>query len=199
MRAVWESSKQEGGGLLLMLAIADFADDAGIAFPSMERLANKARLTQRRAQQLIADLVKSGELAVERGGGKRRTNTYRVTLKSFRGITPKSFRGINTAKGEILSAKGEISGSQTLKPASPSTTSYDPSVIHHIDPSGEFERFFSDYPRKENKKAARQRVGEAGPRLGHGRRDKGRHRAPQGRGMGRPRDPLHPDRCKLSS
>ena len=31
---VWESSAQSGGGLLMLLAIADFADDDGVAFPA---------------------------------------------------------------------------------------------------------------------------------------------------------------------
>jgi hypothetical protein len=44
MNAVWEHSAQTGSALLMLLAVADFADDAGSAFPSVSRLAKKLEL-----------------------------------------------------------------------------------------------------------------------------------------------------------
>lgn len=76
---VWENSKQKGTGLLLMLAIADFAhDDGGGSYPSIATLARKARTTERNVKILLGKLEKSGELEVRRNAGPRRTNIYRV-------------------------------------------------------------------------------------------------------------------------
>ena len=50
MNYVWEHSDQKGTSLLLLLAIADHANDDGICWPSVARLAHKARTTKRQAQ-----------------------------------------------------------------------------------------------------------------------------------------------------
>ena len=41
--AVWDRSAHAGNALLMLLAIADFADDEGRAFPSVSTLAKKCR------------------------------------------------------------------------------------------------------------------------------------------------------------
>lgn len=85
MTAVWERSKLEGGALLLELAIADHANDDGLAFPSIERLARKARLGKRQTYRLVRELVESGEISIEHGGGRHRSNLYRINLAAFSG------------------------------------------------------------------------------------------------------------------
>ena len=64
MTQVWEHSSQEHGNLLVLLAIADFADDAGRAFPSVETLAKKARLSERQVQRAIKELRVAKEIEV---------------------------------------------------------------------------------------------------------------------------------------
>ena len=76
---VWHNSQQTGSGLLVLLAIADHANDDGICWPSVARLARKARVSERQCQRLISQLVDAGELAVERGGhGPKSTTVYRI-------------------------------------------------------------------------------------------------------------------------
>ena len=53
MAAVWERSKHQGGALLVLLGIADHANDQGVAYPSIERLARKIRDVSVDAQMLI--------------------------------------------------------------------------------------------------------------------------------------------------
>lgn len=79
MSRVWDESKQNGTALLLLLAIADHANDQGIAWPSISTLAAKARVKDRQAQNLIAQLESAGELVVKRGKGRRNTSIYVVT------------------------------------------------------------------------------------------------------------------------
>jgi hypothetical protein len=80
MNRVWEASHQSGGALLVLLAIADFADDDGVAYPSIGTLARKARLSPRQVQRVIADLVAASELVVRPGAGRQGSHLFRVTV-----------------------------------------------------------------------------------------------------------------------
>jgi hypothetical protein len=82
MARVWELSQHSGTDLLMLLAIADFADDQGNAYPSVTTLAEKCRMKQRNAQVILGALRASGELDVRPNEGPRGTNLYRVTLAS---------------------------------------------------------------------------------------------------------------------
>ena len=84
MSRVWEGSRQSGGALLVLLAIADFADDQGLAFPSVRTLARKARLSERQVQRVLAELATAGELVVRPGAGRRGSHLFRVTLGTAR-------------------------------------------------------------------------------------------------------------------
>ena len=53
MTRVWDESKQRGGALLVLLAIADFADDEGKAFPSVQTLAAKSRLSESQTHHIL--------------------------------------------------------------------------------------------------------------------------------------------------
>lgn len=77
---VWEHSQHGGTGLLMLLAIADFSDDEGRAYPSVSTLAKKCRMQPRNAQTLLAELRASGELEVRINAGPKGCNQYRVVL-----------------------------------------------------------------------------------------------------------------------
>jgi hypothetical protein len=78
MNSVWKESRQAGGKLLLLLAIADFANDAGMAYPGIATLAEKTRQHRRTVQRQLSDLEEEGEIAIEPGTGRANTNTYWV-------------------------------------------------------------------------------------------------------------------------
>ena len=79
MSNVWANSQAKGSQLLLLLSIADHADDDGNgAYPSVAHLARKIRMTTRNVRYLIRQLVDMGELEVIRHGGRHGTNWYRV-------------------------------------------------------------------------------------------------------------------------
>ena len=61
---VWELSAQEGSALLLLLALADYADENGFAFPGQKTLADRARLCVRQTRRLLAGLQAAGELLI---------------------------------------------------------------------------------------------------------------------------------------
>ena len=81
MNYVWESSKQKGSSLLLLLAIADHAHDDGTgAYPSIDALAKKTRMSVRNTQYALRRLEASGELSVSLKAGPKDVNVYCIPL-----------------------------------------------------------------------------------------------------------------------
>ena len=85
MSAVWEKSQHSGSELLMLLAIADFSDDGGKAYPSVNTLSNKCRMSRRNAQYVINNLQGSGELtvAINKGPPPKFPNLYRINLNAL--------------------------------------------------------------------------------------------------------------------
>lgn len=82
MARVWAESSHAGSDLLMLLAIADFADDDGNAYPAVTTLAAKCRMKTRNANYVLSSLQASGELEVRINEGPRGTNRYRIVLGS---------------------------------------------------------------------------------------------------------------------
>jgi hypothetical protein len=84
--AVIAKSKQKGGGLLMMIVLANYADKFGYAWPSIKTLARDTRLSDRNIQYLARRAAAIGELDVFANQGVvnpktgQRTNLFRVTF-----------------------------------------------------------------------------------------------------------------------
>lgn len=74
MVSVWKHSKQKAAARLLLIAIADSANDHGEAWPGIKSLAKKCNTSDRNIQKLIKHLEASGELRVVDGGGRSTVN-----------------------------------------------------------------------------------------------------------------------------
>ena len=82
MARVWANSQRKDGELLVMLALADFSNDAGESWPSIPVLAQKARLTERQTRRVIIKLEDVGEVRkVLSNGGRNRRNHYFITVQ----------------------------------------------------------------------------------------------------------------------
>lgn len=71
---VWKQKELRGGKLLVMLALAGHADDAGECWPGMPLLMEKTRLTDRQLRRVINDLAAASLITIEEraiGRGKR--------------------------------------------------------------------------------------------------------------------------------
>jgi hypothetical protein len=75
---VWEHSKQKASALLMLLAIADNANDQGEAFPGVETLAKKTRMSKRNAQDVLTKLEAQGEIAIQERDGN--SNLYIIPV-----------------------------------------------------------------------------------------------------------------------
>ena len=78
MHYVWEHSRHKGSALLTLLAIADHADDEGIAYPSIPRIARKTRMTDRNVQLVLKTLQRSGELKMIANEGPHGCHLFHI-------------------------------------------------------------------------------------------------------------------------
>lgn len=114
MARVWEWSTAEGSGLLVLLALADHADDDGYCYPGVARIARKARLSERSTQRIIGDLEAAGEVSRDIGQGLEysgqrgpgRTNRYRIHIRGCQDVTPNKGGDTEPQKGVTNSALG---------------------------------------------------------------------------------------------
>ncbi len=77
---VWEHSRQRGAGLIILLAVASHSDQSGQWIADQATLQKRTRLGRRRVQQVLGELVASGELAVVSHHGRGKLSTYRLLV-----------------------------------------------------------------------------------------------------------------------
>ncbi len=80
----WRHGPADRNDLLVLLAIADFADDEGYCWPSIKSLAQKARMTDRGVQKIVRRLEAQGLVSIETGSGRRNCNEYTLNLDLLR-------------------------------------------------------------------------------------------------------------------
>lgn len=118
MNLVWKHSKYSGAQLITLLALADWSDDDGISWPSVKKLADKSRQTERSVQNCIRLFRGDGILEVE----QRINNSNVFTLKL------KKIRGEKFAPGENDDIKDPVRGER----GSPNTSmnlNYPPNTL----------------------------------------------------------------------
>ena len=120
MSRIWESARQKGASLLCLLAIADFADENGFAWPAISTIARKTRMSTRHMSRILQALADNRELCIVRRKANQ-SNLYIVTVgldyESFvvAASRAKEFGGQGDilswwgqGQGDILSGEGDI-------------------------------------------------------------------------------------------
>lgn len=75
MNSVWHSAPYSEGTLLVLLALADWANDEGLCWPKTETIGIKARLTRSGVKYCMKKLIDDGAIKIESksaGPGKPR-------------------------------------------------------------------------------------------------------------------------------
>lgn len=92
INAVFSHSKSHGVARLVLLAIADRADEAGRAYPGTTDICLRTNCSRRAVISARQELVALGELVVEHGGGSsdegRHSNRYRINLPPVQPVQP---------------------------------------------------------------------------------------------------------------
>jgi hypothetical protein len=78
MSEIWEHSEEKGAARLLLLALADNANDQGVCWPSLETLARKTRCEVRSVQRMLVKLVENGSISRKHSEGPNGVNIYCV-------------------------------------------------------------------------------------------------------------------------
>jgi hypothetical protein len=96
MDLVWRFAPCTGSELIILLALADNADDNGISYPpSIPELGTKARLLQRQVQRIIRKLQKTDLVHIEDGKGVNGSHKYQLLFENFEGAS-------STTPGRLL-------------------------------------------------------------------------------------------------
>ncbi|WP_263165446.1 helix-turn-helix domain-containing protein [Streptomyces sp. SCSIO ZS0520] len=140
---VWSRSESRNGARLVMLALADRADDQGRAWPSHDDIAERTRLTPRAVRKCIAELVALGELEVESGGGRHRVNRYRIvpkpgTLDRVSDGKPGTLDRVSPpeTRNSVPETRNFETGNPELCDRNPEQSSYEPSKNHQENRQG---------------------------------------------------------------
>jgi hypothetical protein len=78
MTMVWEHAPCRENALIVLLALADWSNDSGECWPSIQKLADKTRIDRRSAQRIIRRLAKDNLITIEEGGGRAKQHRYRI-------------------------------------------------------------------------------------------------------------------------
>lgn len=174
---VLNHSKAIGSQKVVLLGIANHLgpDATEGAWPSQKRLADYSNMSERGVQKCIDKLVASGELKVEVAAGHSRNqykpNRYWITI----GCPPDCDRSMSHRRGELPYSEG---GTPVPSGANGGTVRGEPEfVLTVIEPSeqpsdnlnskeltsadSKFDEWWSVYPRKEGKGAARKEFAKA--------------------------------------
>lgn len=139
MSLVWAHSPYRGEALLLHLALADYANDEGICFPSQRTLARKARCSENYVRVAVKRMVEDGLLEIlESARGRGNAITYQLKPHS-----------VNPHSTNPHSPQRETPFATKTTPLNKNR--HEPSI-----PQSEFERFWDSYPRKVAKGSARR-------------------------------------------
>lgn len=117
MSRVWEDAPYGEGSLLLLLAIADFADDNGYAFPKVTSLAKKIRMSRTHTLALLKVLEADGVLRIAHGRGRGRGSQYWIA-QSFigKGQRIRPFAKRSERRQEKVGTEGEKVGTDAITP-----------------------------------------------------------------------------------
>lgn len=114
MSDVLDHAPVSGSKLLVLVALANFADDDGVCWPAMSTIAAKARLAERSAQRACRDMEQAGLLEISESAGPNGVNRYRIVCAAFRG----GGSGATTSgsRGDRLSPLKSLQGVTQVSP-----------------------------------------------------------------------------------
>jgi len=131
MMHVWQHSQQSGGALVVMLALADMANDDGECYPGKAKLSAKCRMNVRNLTINLRKLEQAGELSITQRsvGGFQQSNIYKIMLggdvSTIMGVvSPRSRGNVSTIMGVVSPQtpdplfKHQLTTSEAEKPTS---------------------------------------------------------------------------------
>ena len=97
MNRVWDTNVGSGTGKLVLIALADNANDQGTCYPAMDTIAKKCDLTVQGVRNQIKKLESAGLVQVELRKGRNSANLYTVLPETPNGVGGVKIQGPPTA------------------------------------------------------------------------------------------------------
>lgn len=108
---VWENTRAEGSELLVLLSLAEHAGNDGSCYPSMRRIAERARLSLRGAQTAMRALEGKGAIRTSRNTGPKGCNRYTVLMHATDSV-PRAY----AASGADTASSADVAPSADAAP-----------------------------------------------------------------------------------
>ena len=87
-QALWDAPPAAPPSELLLLhALADFADEQGVCWPGVATLAARVQASERHVRRLLRALARRGLITIEAQAGPRGCNRYRVRVPPVHALT----------------------------------------------------------------------------------------------------------------
>ena len=100
LNTVWDFSEAKGTPLLVLIALADYSNEEGISWPSLNALSKRCRIDRSNVSRSISTLVSMGE--IERAGyGDGRYGSTRYRIKIVRRRTTSEKQGSAEAQPSV--------------------------------------------------------------------------------------------------
>lgn len=145
-----------GNDKVVLLAVADHADDNGFCWPSIERIKEKAHVSRRTVVTILSKLESLEYLSIDRGAG-RTTSKYQLNLRraSSAPVQPAARQTCNQLHGRRAAATAPKPSSTVNEPSIISAVCAVPGRFYETD----FEKFWVAFPqgRKRGKGECRKK------------------------------------------
>lgn len=110
LTAVFRRSYGNPTRKLIMASLADYADEKGRAWPSIDTLASRAECSRRSVQEHLARLEQEGHIRIEHNAGPSGTHFYHLAFsKKSDASTPSAKGGADSARG-VQNSAGDLHG-----------------------------------------------------------------------------------------
>ena len=132
---VFRSQLDDQSDVLILLALADWADDDGACYPSMQAISKKARLSDRTVQKRLSDLEEAGLVTRFVRVGRGRSNLYRLHLDRIAAWEPPQKPSDETPSPPVAVEKPEAASGYS-SPETPKLTTENPEA-ENINPEAD--------------------------------------------------------------
>lgn len=110
MSLIWDKAPCSGNELLVLLSLADWANDGGFCWPSVPSIAAKCRLSDRGVRKIISRLCENGLVTRHCRRGRNHTNHYYINLNTIQ-VLPDQKPELDDTKPERRCIKPEQASS----------------------------------------------------------------------------------------
>lgn len=121
---VWDNGPSKPAEKLLLLALADHADDEGYCYPSLKRLAEMIQTSERYVRKIRDSLIEQNYIRLVKKGGFERSNKYQIVCET--GTIVHSDGTIVPQEGGIYSSTKVNDSSTTVNNRSPGVNNRSP-------------------------------------------------------------------------